>query len=81
MRKEDDTFNSEEGARPSSLIPVHKLSTPDPIYDQQLMRELAIINERTRRELGPPPAAPPTTPKRKQDTPTKVKDARTADVS
>ncbi|MGC1547562.1 MAG: hypothetical protein WA777_03465, partial [Rhodanobacter sp.] len=55
-----------EGARASSLIPVHKLSTPDPLYDLQLLRDLAIINERTVRELGPmPPGGLPVIPKRK----------------
>lgn len=58
MQKEDDREN-EEGANPSSLIPVHKLRIPDPLYDQQLLRDVEIINERTRRELGPPPHRPP----------------------
>ncbi|MGC1550453.1 MAG: hypothetical protein WA777_18180 [Rhodanobacter sp.] len=56
----------EEGARPSSLIPVHKLATPDRLYDLQLLRDLAIVNERTARELGPmPPGGLPVIPKRK----------------
>jgi len=49
---EDNDFG-EDGARPSSLIPVHKLSTPDPLHDLQLLRDVAIINEKVRRELGP----------------------------
>ena len=55
MRKEDDLYDEEEGARPSSLVPVHKLSTPDRLYDLQLLRCVAIVNERTLKELGPPP--------------------------
>ena len=57
MTTEDDF--GEEGARPSSLIPVHKLSTRDPLHDMQLLRDVAIINERVRRELGPPRNTPP----------------------
>jgi hypothetical protein len=55
MTTEDDF--SEEGARASSLIPVHKLATRDPLHDMQLLRDVAIINERVRRELGPVPTA------------------------
>ncbi len=40
---------------PSSLIPVHKLATRDPMHDLQLLRDVAIINEQVRRELGPMP--------------------------
>ena len=54
MSTEDEDFG-EEGARPSSLIPVHKLSTRDPLHDMQLLRDVAIINEQVWRELGPPP--------------------------
>jgi hypothetical protein len=55
-----------EGARPSSLIAVHKLSTPDPLYDLQLMRAVKIANEQTVRELGPlPPGGLPVQKKRK----------------
>lgn len=39
-----------EGARPSSLIVVDKPSSPDKLHDLQLLRDLAIINERTARE-------------------------------
>jgi hypothetical protein len=53
MHGEDDSYDPEEGARPSSLIAVHKLSTPDPLRDLHLMRDLEIINARTRAELGP----------------------------
>lgn len=52
---ETDAFDHDEGARASSLIPVHKLATRDPIYDQQLLRDVELINARTRAELGPPP--------------------------
>lgn len=45
----------EEGARPSSLIPVHKPRTSDPLHDLQLLRDVKIINERTAKELGPLP--------------------------
>jgi hypothetical protein len=69
MRKDDDLYDEEEGARPSSLIAVHSLSTPDPLYDMQLMRELEIINARTRAELGPlPPGGVPERVKRKPAT-------------
>lgn len=54
MSKEEDF--GEEGARPSSLIPVHKLATRDPLHDLQLLRDVAIVNEQVRRELGPPPS-------------------------
>lgn len=57
MRTEDDF--GEEGARPSSLIPVHRLSTRDPLHDMQLLRDVAIINEQVWRELGPPRHTPP----------------------
>jgi hypothetical protein len=45
----------EEGARPTSLIPVHQPSTPDPLHGLQLLRDLKLINERTVNELGPLP--------------------------
>jgi hypothetical protein len=64
-QQERDEFG-EDGARASSLIPVHKQSVLDPLYDLQLLRDVKIINERTQRELGPLPAGGlPTTPKRK----------------
>jgi hypothetical protein len=37
--------------RPSSLRAVHKLATPDPLYDLRLRRELEIANARMRIEL------------------------------
>lgn len=43
-----------------------KLQVRDPLHDLQLLRDLAIINERTQRELGPLPASGlPVEPKRK----------------
>lgn len=69
MRKEDDHEN-DEGASPSSLIPVHKLRTPDPLYDQQLLRDMELINECTFRELGSRPRrSSPIQPKRKPNLP------------
>lgn len=69
MRKEDDHEN-DEGAPPSSLIPVQKLPTPDPLYDQQLLRDLAIVNDQTHKELGSRPRRPPPAqPKRKPNLP------------
>lgn len=53
--KEIDVANrslQEEGARPSSLIPVHKLSVQDKPYDVQIMRDLAIANELAREYRG-----------------------------
>jgi hypothetical protein len=47
--------NEDEGARPSSLMPVHKLAMPDVHYDIQLLRDLERTNTRTRDELGPLP--------------------------
>ena len=72
MRKEAEQRNNGEGARPSSLVAVHKLRTPDPLYDQQLQREVATINERTRKELGSALATSPTPTKRKPQAPHKV---------
>ncbi|UPG84884.1 hypothetical protein L2Y94_16395 [Luteibacter aegosomatis] len=47
-------MNTEDDDTPaSSLQAVHKLSRPDPLHDLQLLRDLAIINERTEREFGP----------------------------
>src|SRR5262245_21049251 len=43
----------EEGARPTSLIAVHKPSERDPLHDLQLLWDLKVINERTVRDLGP----------------------------
>lgn len=64
-QQERDEFG-EDGARASSLIPVHKQSVLDPLYDLQLLRDVKIINERTQRELGTLPAGGlPVAPKRK----------------
>ncbi|MET3653093.1 hypothetical protein [Dyella japonica] len=45
----------EEGARPTSLIPVHRPDRRDPLHDLQLLRDLKIIDERTVKEIGPLP--------------------------
>lgn len=59
-----------EGALPSSLTTVHKLSAPDPAYDLQLLRDLKIANERTLREFGPlPPGGLPVQEKCKPKVP------------
>ncbi|MGY3229087.1 hypothetical protein ACVWWJ_000571 [Luteibacter sp. HA06] len=50
-----DEFDEGEVARPSSLKPVHRLRTGDGHYDLQLLRDLEIVNARTRGELGPLP--------------------------
>lgn len=56
----------EEGARPSSLISVHKPLMPDPLHNMQLLKDLQIINERMVKELGPlPPGGLPVQAKRK----------------
>lgn len=69
MRKEDGHEN-DEGTPPSSLTPVHKLPTPDPLYDQQLLRDLTIVNDQTYKELGSRPRRSlPVQPKRKPDLP------------
>lgn len=55
-----------QGARPSSLIPVHKSRISDPLHDLQLLKDMKIINERTVREVGPlPPGGLPVQQKRK----------------
>jgi hypothetical protein len=46
----------DEGARPSSLIPVHRLSKPDPLHELNLLRMMQIADERTVRELGALPS-------------------------
>ena len=60
-------MNMEDDDTPaSSLQPVHKLTRPDPLHELQLLRDLAIINERTEWELGPRPhQTAPAEPKRK----------------
>lgn len=50
-----DAFDEGEGARPSSLKPVRRMTTGDRHYDLQLLRELEVINARTRTDLGPSP--------------------------
>lgn len=45
----------DEGARPSSLIPVYQRSTPDRLHDLNLLRMTQFANERTMREFGPLP--------------------------
>lgn len=51
--------------RSSSLRAVHKLGTPDPLYDLRLQRELEIANARTRIELGAAGGCVAGDPKRK----------------
>jgi hypothetical protein len=55
MNTEKDSWGEDEGARPSSLISVYKLASPDIHYDLQLRRELETANARARAELGPVP--------------------------
>lgn len=45
----------QEGARPSSLVSVHRPVVRDPLHELQLLRDLEIINQRTAMELGPLP--------------------------
>lgn len=50
----------------SAIKEPRKLRVRDPLHDLQLLRDLAIINERIQRELGPLPASGlPVEPKRK----------------
>lgn len=42
-----------EGARPSSLISVHRPAVIDPLHELNLCRMLQIANERTLRDFGP----------------------------
>lgn len=50
----------------SAIKEPRKLRVRDPLHDLQLLRDLAIINERTQRELGPLPLGGfPAEPKRK----------------
>ena len=49
-------MNVDEGAKPSSLISVHKLATRDVHYDLHLLRDLEMANARTRAELGSLPS-------------------------
>jgi len=52
----DDGLDKNQSARPSSLLPVHKLTEPDRHYDLQLLRSLEIVNRLTCSALGPLPA-------------------------
>jgi hypothetical protein len=66
----NDKFDENEGARASSLAAVHRLATTDRHYDLQLLRDLRIVNERMRSELGPPPPGGlPLVVKRRPDLP------------
>lgn len=66
-----DEFDKRDGARPSSLKAVQRLSTADRHYDLQLLRDLDIVNARTRSEYGPLPAGGiPLEVKRRPDLPT-----------
>lgn len=59
-----------EGARPSSLIPVHRPALIDPLHEMNLLRMMQVANERSLRELGPlPPGGLPVQKKRKPKTP------------
>jgi hypothetical protein len=70
MTREEDCWVEDEGARPSSLIPVHKLSSPDIHYDLQLWRDVEMANARARAELGLLPAdGLPVAAKRKPNLP------------
>jgi hypothetical protein len=70
MTTQEDSWNEDEGARPSSLLSVHKLSSRDIHYDSQLLRDLEIANARTRVELGHlPPDGVPVAVKRKPSIP------------
>jgi hypothetical protein len=63
-----DAFDKDVGARPSSLIAVHKLTVPDRHYDIQLLRDIEAVNARTRQALGPlPPGGIPSVVKRRPD--------------
>jgi hypothetical protein len=65
---ENDGFDKDEGALPSSLQAVYRLTTPDRHYDLQLLRDLEIVNARTCRELGPlPPGGLPVAVKRRPE--------------
>jgi hypothetical protein len=73
-----DEFDEDEGARPSSIQAVHRRVTTDRHYDLQLLRDLRIVNERTRSELGPlPPGGLPLEVKRRPELPTMPSNAET----
>lgn len=61
-----DAFDAGEGARPSSLEAVHKLSTADRHYELHLLRDLKVVNTRTSSQLGPlPPSGIPSVARQK----------------
>jgi hypothetical protein len=65
-----DGLDKGEGAHPSSMHAVHRLANVDRHYDLQLLRDLAIVNARTRSELGPlPVGGVPLVVKRKPELP------------
>jgi len=71
---DDDQPESEnqdgEGARPSSLVAVHRPKVIDPLHELNLLRMMQVANERTTRELGPlPPGGLPVPDKRKPTAP------------
>jgi len=50
------TFFTESDTTPtSSLAPVHRLESPDRAHELTLLREIALVNERTARELATTP--------------------------
>lgn len=71
-------LDKDEGAHPSSMQAVHRLATMDRHYDLQLLRDLAIVNARTRSELGPlPVGGVPLVVKRKPELRTMPSNAET----
>ena len=71
---DDDRHESEkqdgEGARPSSLVAVHRPKVIDPLHELNLLRMMQVATERTTRELGPlPPGGLPVPDKRKPTAP------------
>ncbi|MFC4765389.1 XVIPCD domain-containing protein [Dyella koreensis] len=48
-------LDAPETISPRSLAPVHRATHPDRAHEQQLLRDVALINERTERELGKAP--------------------------
>jgi len=61
-----DEIIPREGARLSSLIPVHRASY-DHAYERGLLRMLKLANEQDAKRLGPRPPSRPPQPKRKPD--------------
>lgn len=59
-----------EGARPSSLVAVHRTKVIDPLHELNLLRMMQVATDRTTRELGPlPPGGLPVPDKRKPTAP------------